>query len=105
MFSENEVFAIIVLVLAIYIGMNILWRRALESMENGAYYSFTRGFEVQYGDRIFSVYEDSVRDGIWCQTVVTLWRDRRNKEFYISKTHEYNQKNLYKNLFTSISGK
>lgn len=89
MFSENEVLLLIISVLAIYIGVTVLWNRLLIAAEINSS-MFSSKFTIETADRIFSVFEDYVRDGIWCQVVITLWRSRKTREFYLSRTYEYN---------------
>ncbi len=91
MFSQNEVFVFILISLAIYIGLSVLWKRALDAVEMAGYSSFKMDFSLNRADRIFGYTCDEISDGIWCQVIISLWRNRKSREFFIVKTYEYNK--------------
>ena len=89
MFSENEVVLMVTCVLAVYIGLSVLWSRLINGLEEKKEY-FTTSFRIEKGNKIFSFSEDYIYDGILCQMIISLWRSRTNGNFYVSRTFEFN---------------
>lgn len=90
MFSAIETLYMCSFILSIYIGMMMVLSRIKRILQYGS--SFETRFSIEKSDKIFSYTEEAVEDGILIVSLISLWRERRTKDFFVLITAE-NKKN------------
>lgn len=91
MFSSTETLYMCSFFLSIYIGLSIVLSKIKKIMDQDNY-SIKRKFLVEKSDRVFGYTDNLINDGVWSKVMISLWKERKTKDFFVLATYEDTRK-------------